>query len=167
MFWCVILAGFPVVVFTSGLEVTVVPERWSVRVGSGNIASRRQLPLKLAWAISIHKSQVWNTLSLNVHFIPKQGKELVSVPSFHTRVWEWALSDFSDSMQEPKDSEDCLISNTWYFSCHFLLVLLSLHVVGYDFGLCWNITGESIWRRTGICSLVKSPQSTVSESEEL
>lgn len=90
---------------------------------------------------------------------------LVSVPSFHTLGTSIKWPDF---IQEPKDSEkDCLISNTWYFCCHFLLVLLSLHVVGYDFGLCWDITGESIWRRTGICSPVKSPQSTISESEEL
>ena len=53
------LLGHPVVRFTSGLEVAIGLEKWSVRTGGGNVATRRQLPLKLAWAISIHKSQVW------------------------------------------------------------------------------------------------------------
>ena len=50
--------GCPVVRFSSGLEVTVGYERWSVRLGGGVFATRRQLPLRLAWAISIHRSQV-------------------------------------------------------------------------------------------------------------
>ena len=53
-----IASGLPVVVFTNGVEQTVAVEKWSVRTGPGVVATRRQLPLKLAWAISIHKSQV-------------------------------------------------------------------------------------------------------------
>ncbi len=32
-------------------------ERWSVVVGGRVLASRTQLPLDLAWALSVHKSQ--------------------------------------------------------------------------------------------------------------
>jgi ATP-dependent DNA helicase PIF1 len=55
---CCSKLGLPVVRFTSGLEMTVSPEKFLVKMGGGVMAIRRQLPLRLAWAISVHKSQV-------------------------------------------------------------------------------------------------------------
>ena len=48
--------GCPRLRLVNGREVTVRYETWTVRV-SGRIVTRRQLPLQLAWAVSIHKSQ--------------------------------------------------------------------------------------------------------------
>ena len=50
--------GYPVVKFRCGVTVTIRPVRWTFKAGGGIYLTRRQLPLKLAWAISIHKSQV-------------------------------------------------------------------------------------------------------------
>jgi ATP-dependent DNA helicase PIF1 len=47
--------GYPVVRFLSGPERVLAPE--SIPAGGGQGWSRKQLPLELAWAISVHKSQ--------------------------------------------------------------------------------------------------------------
>ncbi|KAI1293020.1 ATP-dependent DNA helicase PIF1 [Halotydeus destructor] len=49
-------ALFPVVKFASGLTVLIAPERWMVRLGA-EMFIRTQIPLNLAWGLSIHKSQ--------------------------------------------------------------------------------------------------------------
>uniref|UniRef100_A0A182PJQ6 ATP-dependent DNA helicase PIF1 n=1 Tax=Anopheles epiroticus TaxID=199890 RepID=A0A182PJQ6_9DIPT len=48
--------GLPLVKFKRR-ELLVRHEKWSVKTGSGMVLTRVQLPLKLAWAFSIHKSQ--------------------------------------------------------------------------------------------------------------
>ncbi|CAN0109584.1 unnamed protein product [Pylaiella littoralis] len=50
-------ARLPVVRFISGLEEVIRPEEFPLYVGGAVVASRRQLPLALAWALSVHKSQ--------------------------------------------------------------------------------------------------------------
>ncbi len=52
------MQGYPTVKFMCGATVTIRPQRWTFKVGGGVFICRRQLPLKLAWAVSIHKSQV-------------------------------------------------------------------------------------------------------------
>ncbi|XP_030061422.1 ATP-dependent DNA helicase PIF1 [Microcaecilia unicolor] len=49
--------GFPNVRFLCGITEIIKPECWIFKAHSGIVLSRKQLPLKLAWSISIHKSQ--------------------------------------------------------------------------------------------------------------
>jgi ATP-dependent DNA helicase PIF1 len=46
----------PIVQFSTELRV-MEPIEWSIKMGEDTIATRRQVPLQLAWAMTIHKSQ--------------------------------------------------------------------------------------------------------------
>lgn len=48
---------YPVVEFQNGRTVTMKPETWELRDGDKKRAGLTQIPLRLAWAITVHKSQ--------------------------------------------------------------------------------------------------------------
>ncbi len=49
--------GEPVVKTTKGKHIKVLPEKWSIEEDGEIKAEVKQLPLRLAWAITVHKSQ--------------------------------------------------------------------------------------------------------------
>jgi ATP-dependent exoDNAse (exonuclease V) alpha subunit len=51
------ISSYPIVEFVNGREVTMQPDTWEMRDGDKKRASITQIPLRLAWAITIHKSQ--------------------------------------------------------------------------------------------------------------
>lgn len=48
---------YPIIEFKSGRVVTMMPDTWEQRDGEKKRASISQIPLRLAWAITVHKSQ--------------------------------------------------------------------------------------------------------------
>lgn len=50
-------SDFPLIKLASGREVTIKPETWELVDGDKRRATITQIPLRLAWAITVHKSQ--------------------------------------------------------------------------------------------------------------
>lgn len=48
---------YPIIEFQNGRTVTMQPDTWELRDGDKKRASITQIPLRLAWAITVHKSQ--------------------------------------------------------------------------------------------------------------
>jgi ATP-dependent exoDNAse (exonuclease V) alpha subunit len=48
---------YPIIAFKNGKEISMVPDTWELRDGEKKRASITQIPLRLAWAITVHKSQ--------------------------------------------------------------------------------------------------------------
>ncbi|HSX17127.1 MAG TPA: HRDC domain-containing protein [Patescibacteria group bacterium] len=48
---------YPIVALTNGREITMRPDTWELMDGDKRRAQLMQLPLRLAWAITVHKSQ--------------------------------------------------------------------------------------------------------------
>ncbi len=69
--------SFPVVETKNGEKFTALPQSWSVEEGQKILAEITQVPLKLAWAVTIHKSQGMTLdrayIDLSNSFVEGQG----------------------------------------------------------------------------------------------
>jgi ATP-dependent DNA helicase PIF1 len=109
--------------FTNGSQRLCVPEEFTVNGALGNVeASRTQVPLILAWALSVHKSQgqtlqrvrvdLRNTFEKGQAYVALSratSLERLEVLNFdplkvmaHPRVIEW----YEDLNKEPADSDE-------------------------------------------------------------
>lgn len=51
------MKGMPIVRTTTGKKIVATPEKWSIEENDAPLATITQVPLRLAWAITVHKSQ--------------------------------------------------------------------------------------------------------------
>lgn len=71
------LTGYPIISTKDGRDVVAKPDTWELRDGEKKIASISQIPLRLAWAITVHKSQGMTLdgahVDLSKAFVPGMG----------------------------------------------------------------------------------------------
>lgn len=68
---------YPIIQFHNGREIIMQPETWELRDGDKKRAGITQVPLRLAWAITVHKSQGMTLdaarMDLRKAFVPGMG----------------------------------------------------------------------------------------------
>ncbi|KAA8525028.1 hypothetical protein F0562_011334 [Nyssa sinensis] len=91
-------AALPVVKFDSGPELVIDPDTWVIMEGEKAVAERKQIPLILAWALSIHKCQGMTLDSLQTDLSRAFGCGMVYVALSRVRSLDGLhLSGFDPS----------------------------------------------------------------------
>lgn len=71
------ITNYPIIQTKDGRSLVAKPDTWELRDGEKKIASISQIPLRLAWAITIHKSQGMTLdgahIDLSDAFVPGMG----------------------------------------------------------------------------------------------
>ncbi|KAL3757376.1 hypothetical protein ACHAWU_008537 [Discostella pseudostelligera] len=78
-------------------EFTIHPEEWANKIGDQTVSSRVQIPLRLAWSISVHKSQGMTipNLAVNLSGVFEYGQAYVAL-SRATDLERLTLRGFSE-----------------------------------------------------------------------
>ncbi|CAL1389607.1 unnamed protein product [Linum trigynum] len=86
----------PLVRFDSGIQMIIEPERWEIVEGGKVVAWREQIPLILAWALSVHKCQGMTLDTLHTDLSRAFGYGMVYVALSRVRSLEGlSLSGFN------------------------------------------------------------------------
>ncbi|CAN1228892.1 ATP-dependent DNA helicase pfh1 [Linum perenne] len=89
---------YPLVKFDSGIHMIMEPEKWEIMEGGKTVAWRKQVPLILAWALSIHKCQGMTLDGLHTDLSRAFGYGMVYVALSRVRSLEGlSLSGFGPS----------------------------------------------------------------------
>lgn len=89
----------PYIRFVNGVETVIGPEKWSIKISEGKSISRSHLPLQLAWALSVHKSQgmtISNGLEISLAKVFETGQAYVAL-SRATSLTNVKIIDFNPS----------------------------------------------------------------------
>jgi ATP-dependent DNA helicase PIF1 len=113
------VSGYPVIRTMSGREIDTEPQEWAIADGSRVLAKIVQVPLRLAWAITVHKSQGLSleraAIDLSAAFEYGQGYVALSrvrslsglyLSGFNTRALEVhpEVSEFDESLRESSEA---------------------------------------------------------------
>lgn len=124
----------PIVKFDCGLETVIEPQIWEVREGNEVVANRLQIPLILAWALSIHKCQgmtldkVHTDLStvfeygmVYVALSRVRSLEGLNLSGFHpSRIKVHPkVAEFYEDMSREHDKKSESDSNSIIINCHY------------------------------------------------
>lgn len=91
-------AGFPIVRFNDGRKKMVSPHPFPILVNGKKIATRRQVPLILGWALTIHRCQgkTLDYVLVDAGFMPNPGQFYTAVSRVRTAAGLW-LKNFKPS----------------------------------------------------------------------
>lgn len=79
-------SGLPIVLFNNGITMTIERQKWEIKkrnqYGKFNIiASRTQIPLTIAYAISVHKSQ-----GMSIDYVEADSKDVFANGQFYVML---------------------------------------------------------------------------------